>query len=614
MNEELNKGTIGNLPTDGEHLILSGRYLIVRKLGEGGMGAVYLAEDTRLDNHPVAVKSLPLILAGNPRALKQLKQEAKMAIRLSHSHIATLRSFEESLQGPFLVMDYIPGKTLEDVLNEKGTLTVDEVRKLFRPIADALDYAHSKGVIHRDIKPSNILIHDNGEPFISDFGIAREMKESMTRMTGKDTSGTLPYMSPEQVNGELPKREQDIYSLAATMYECLTGEPPFCRGDIYHQILSKPADISRVPEDFREALMKGLSKDPADRLKTCISLFDIEKQYKQMEMRKIPNDHSRSKSQNKKHHFLNGTLDETIKRSPGDVWTEKYSGIELIWVPSGMFKMGSGGRGAYKFEKPVHEVKISEGFWIGKYPITQEQYEKIMGENPSLDKGLNNPVEGLEWNNAIEFCELLTKKTGMHFSLPTEAQWEFAARGGPLTKGFRFPGSDNIDEVGWYIENSGSSQPVGMKKPNELGIHDMAGNVYEYCQDWWDPDFYNKSPILDPKGPDSGTKHVFRGGCFNSISKLCRPTYRSCFDDEGLIGFRIVLNELSGREPNRKLSSDIANTIKHESQESNQLASNIYTTKRSLGDIVNSIIAAIGCMMIILMIIAGIIEFIDKIF
>jgi serine/threonine protein kinase len=268
--------TIGNLETGDtsfEGFLLGDRYKIIRKIGEGGMGAVFLAEDTALDNRPVAIKSLPLIVAGNERSLKQLKKEAKLALKLSHSHIVTLRSFESSDHGPYLVMDYIDGQTLETMLTAKERLSEEEVIRLFRPIAEALDYAHSQGVVHRDIKPSNIMIREDGVPFIMDFGIAREMKESFTRLTGKDTSGTLPYMSPEQVNGELPSQAQDIYSLAATMYECLTGEPLFCRGNIIHQIMNKEVDGSKLPDGLRDIVLQGLSKQPEDRPKTCVELL-----------------------------------------------------------------------------------------------------------------------------------------------------------------------------------------------------------------------------------------------------------------------------------------------------------------------------------------------------
>jgi serine/threonine protein kinase len=259
--------TIGDMLTQrpDEAIVLAGRYRIVRKLGEGGMGSVWLAEDTKLDGRQVAIKMLPAVLVANKRAIQQLKAEAKVAIQLAHPNIATLRAFEESEEGPFLVMDYIEGQTLEDLLAERETLSEDEVMRLFKPVAEALDYAHSQGVVHRDVKPSNILIRQDGTPFITDFGIARELKETMTRVTGKMSSGTLPYMSPEQLRGEAPEPAQDVYSLAATIYECLAGTPPFHRGDIQYQIVHEdPAPLEKATR-FTNRIISALSKVPEER-------------------------------------------------------------------------------------------------------------------------------------------------------------------------------------------------------------------------------------------------------------------------------------------------------------------------------------------------------------
>lgn len=250
-------------------VVLAGRYKVIRQLGHGGMGSVWLAEDRKLDGRQVAIKMLPVVLATNARALQQLKNEAKVAIRLSHSHIVTLRAFEESEEGSFLVMDYIEGQTLEQVLAQKGTLSEIEVQRLFKPIAEALDYAHGQRVIHRDIKPSNIMIRDDGVPFIMDFGIAREMKDTMTRVTGKASSGTLPYMSPEQLRGEDPTPAQDVYSLAATIYECLSGNPPFYRGQIEYQIANEAPNPLSSSSPLARGVMAGLAKTPEGRPRTA---------------------------------------------------------------------------------------------------------------------------------------------------------------------------------------------------------------------------------------------------------------------------------------------------------------------------------------------------------
>ena len=263
----------------GERTLLANRYRVVRQLGQGGMGSVWLVEDTQLDDKPFAVKMLPAILVANKRAYRQLKDEALVAMRLVHPNIVQIRAFEENDGNPFLVMDYVDGQTLDDYLAEKGKLSGDETIRLLRPIAAALDYAHGKGVVHRDVKPGNVMIAKDGTPCILDFGIAREIQETMTRVTGKLSSGTLLYMSPEQLNGEQPRPPQDVYSFAAMAYECLKGEPPFARGQIEHQILNNPpppltVDGQAGGTKLALSVMSGLVKRPEDRPLTCMAVLN----------------------------------------------------------------------------------------------------------------------------------------------------------------------------------------------------------------------------------------------------------------------------------------------------------------------------------------------------
>ena len=258
---------------DGRGGLLAGRYRVVKPLGQGGMGSVWLAENIQLDNRPCAIKMLPSVLVANKRAYAQLKAEALVSLKLVHPNIVALRAFEENNGNPFLVMDYIKGQTLDDYLAEKGTLSEAEVVTLLRPIAAALDYAHGEKVVHRDVKPANVMIRQDGHPFILDFGIAREIQETLTRVTGKLSSGTLLYMSPEQLNGLSPKPAQDVYSFAAMVYECLKGQPPFCRGQIEHQILNNTPEPLASHTPLAKAVMRGLAKTPEARPKTCLEVL-----------------------------------------------------------------------------------------------------------------------------------------------------------------------------------------------------------------------------------------------------------------------------------------------------------------------------------------------------
>lgn len=217
-----------------------------------------------------------------------------------------------------------------------------------------------------------------------------------------------------------------------------------------------------------------------------------------------------------------------------------YAFTEVVLVETGSFEMGSGiGEGN---ERPAHQVSV-DGFFIGKYPVTQKEWYKIMGTNPSKFIGENLPVESVSWNEVQVFIQKLNQKTGLKYRLPTEAEWEFAARGGKKSNGYTFAGGNTLDEVGWYSDNSSSrTQPVGTKKPNELGIYDMSGNVWEWVSDWYG--LYGAGTQINPKGPSSGTYRVRRGGSWGNTSSGCRVTVRDgaglpeSRDDHG--GFRLA--------------------------------------------------------------------------
>jgi hypothetical protein len=189
---------------------------------------------------------------------------------------------------------------------------------------------------------------------------------------------------------------------------------------------------------------------------------------------------------------------------------------DMVWVDGGMYRMGcpDPASPACKWMAvPVHDVKVS-GFWIARYEVTQRQWEWVMGNRPSqAGDCLDCPVENVSWEEAQAFVRKLNGLTGGTFRLPSEAEWEFAARGGNLAKGLRYSGDDAPEPVAWYVGNS-SKWPnrVGKKKPNELGLHDMTGNVEEWCEDWFEP--YGKSAEIDPKGPAKGAYRVHRGGSF----------------------------------------------------------------------------------------------------
>ena len=179
----------------------------------------------------------------------------------------------------------------------------------------------------------------------------------------------------------------------------------------------------------------------------------------------------------------------------------------------------------------------------------------VMGNNPSRFNGgiygydLSRPVENVSWNDCQEFITRLNQITGKSFRLPSEAEWEYAARGGNKSQGFKYSGNNNIDLVAWFLGNSNNmSQPVATKRPNELVLYDMSGNVCEWCQDWYDSNYYNVSPSENPTGPVTGTKRVWRGGAWNDSSgNACRVTYRNWGSPDssnnlGVVGLRLAMS------------------------------------------------------------------------
>ena len=217
----------------------------------------------------------------------------------------------------------------------------------------------------------------------------------------------------------------------------------------------------------------------------------------------------------------------------------------MVGIEGGTFTMGATpeqGDDALDGEKPAHQVTLSS-YAIGQTEVTQALWVAVMGSNPSRFSGrLENPVEGVTWNDCQEFITQLNALTGKNFRLPTEAEWEFAARGGNKSQGYKYAGSNDINEVAWYTDNSTSTQPVATKKANELGIYDMSGNVWEWCQDYYGD--YSSEPQTNPTGPETGTTRIRRGVGWNGSQLNGRVSHRSSREETykyNSLGLRLAL-------------------------------------------------------------------------
>ena len=219
--------------------------------------------------------------------------------------------------------------------------------------------------------------------------------------------------------------------------------------------------------------------------------------------------------------------------------------FKMIGVQGGTFTMGATSKLGDSDEKPAHQVTLSS-FSIGETEVTQELWQAVMGSNPSSFKGSRRPVEQVSWEDCQDFIRRLNNLTGRQFRLPTEAEWEYAARGGNKSKGYKYAGGSNIGDVAWYYGNSSNqTHDVGTKRANELGLYDMAGNVQEWCQDWFGF-FYSSSSQTNPTGPASGFNRIIRGGnwvdgaedcrvSYRRLNSNCTPTYR-----DGNLGLRLA--------------------------------------------------------------------------
>ena len=599
------------------------RYTLMRMLGRGGMGVVWLAQDEKL-RREVALKFLPEVVAQDREAIEDLKRETRRALELTHPRIVRIYDFVDDSRLAAVSMEYVPGSSL-------AVLKLDQPQKCFsvaqlapwvQQLCEALAYAHTEAqIVHRDLKPANLMVDAKGALKIADFGISATLSDTATRASKQaSSSGTPVYMSPQQMMGEKPAATDDIYSLGATLYELLTGKPPFYSGNVLLQVQNKvpPSLTARraelgvesaeaIPAAWEETIAACLAKQSEDRPQSAADVwrrlngvgpdlasapgsavgpdlgrgraaasklaphklegtaksklplalglaavlavagwagwyYGIEQpaqrrlaeQQRQEEARRVEvaRQEVQRQAESARLESARAEAEQARKAAEERAATAKRSitipdlKLELLPMPAGSFMMGSESESA-----PVTQVRLTQPFWIGKYEVTQAQWEMVMGNNPSIWRGDNRPVDYVSWNDAMQFCQKLTAReraagrlpSGYEYTLPTEAQWEYACRAGMSvsTTGY-------IADVAWFSENSDRmSHPVGQKKANAWGLYDMYGNVAEWCSDWYAKQYLGGT-ICDPVGPGSGSTRVYRGGNCYSSDTILTPYHRGC--------------------------------------------------------------------------------------
>lgn len=252
---------------------IAGRYLVEEEIARGGMAHIFRAVDIYLDTK-VALKILPPVLAKSKTAIEEIKEEARIAMSLNHPNIVHLHHFEDGPEYKFLVMEYVDGPSLADIVDQKNTVALDEAISYMRGACAGLEYAHSRRIVHRDVKSANFLVDPEGTVKLTDFGIAQKVRRALAKVTQKQVMGTVPYMSPEQLMGYKIDYRSDIYSLGVVLYELLSGFPPFFTGGIEAQIMLKiPEEIAGIPGHINDAILRALNKGPALRWNSASDFY-----------------------------------------------------------------------------------------------------------------------------------------------------------------------------------------------------------------------------------------------------------------------------------------------------------------------------------------------------
>lgn len=567
--------------------IFDDRYTLEKLIGVGGFADVWKA----VDNTTHSIVALKIYTNLDDDGINDLSEEYTRMQNLNHTNILKADHFDRDGNIPYLVMKFCGGGSLDKKI---GRMENEEVLKVIKDMASGLSYLHQCNIVHQDIKPANILIDDSsGTPVyvLSDFGISSKTKTRLSHSVNQKNQGTSmteAYAPPEKFSSKKedrrPDRKGDIFSFGISIYELVTGGLPFDELSTGRQLQYDDAEVDFddiEDETIRDIVERCMEPDKEDRpsAEEILDLLDGKGSRKprkgsghnSRKTVRVPNagDSDNASNANFKWIILSiiiivaalafymvmpeSQTEEASTDYKQEVDTFSINGVimEMVKIPGGSFNMGCtdpNDTDADANEKPAQKRTVSD-FYMGKYEVTQKLWFAVMNSNPSTTINDNYPVNNVSWDDCQLFIQRLNAITGRNFRLPTETEWEYAAKvipnpdGTPSTKYSKYAGGNDPDACAWYASGDTASNgsallhAVGKKKANAFGLYDMSGNVIEWCQDLY-TNYGTGTPEIDQK------QRVLRGGYYDSSYSSIRCTSRgSCESSMAMppFGLRLCL-------------------------------------------------------------------------
>lgn len=573
----------------------------------GGMGVVFKALDKRLGRF-VAIKRIREEQIGDGTRRLFQREGQTLGILTGIERVVTVYSIEEDEYGPFLVMEWIDGESLAELVakNRKPLPWRDAFRYCMAACVP-LHAVHKRRFLHLDIKPGNLMLDYHGNIWICDLGVARSL-EMGTATASAGILGTGPFMAPEQEQnvGNATVRSE-VWALGATAHYLASGRsmkgfrPSELKSEFQLSAMAiklleqatswnpqeRFSSMDELRMEFRAVLRDGIFS----RMRSTLSLWwpgsgevspgsqpchagSGESVKSQTQPSPPEADCADAEGGDTCDHEAVRDAGTPYQSVPPDTLAPNFSlhdlqlirkswadytgkpaellneyGIRLILIPPGRFYRGSKDGIGLPVERPRREIFITRPFLATVCPITRGQWQSVMKTTPWNSRNVSDrdtdpdiAVTGVSWWDAVKFCRELSTLCGQQYRLPTEAEWEYLCRAGTSSEWPCGNTEKGLGDYAWYNRVVQGPQPVGRKRPNNFGLFDMCGNVNEWCSDWFDRDWYNEGPVIDPTGPHHGQHRVYRGGSWASKSGPLRSAHR--FGDQpkvckDTIGFRM---------------------------------------------------------------------------